>query len=96
MKQRHDEALSAQKMESDAALKRHLDLIDRLLADKDALSRQLDETKDQLGAQEAKHDDTVAAMKAGWAVELKKQKDNWAAAEKVVYEAHLPIFLRLM
>lgn len=82
-KQGHERALAAQKDESEAALKRHLDLIDRLLADKDSLARQVDDAKEKLGNLEAKHADTVSALKAGWAQELKKQKDGWTAAEKV-------------
>lgn len=85
MKKRHDIQMETMKQESEAALKRHLDLIDRLLADKDSLAKQVEDTKEQLADLQAKHNDTVAAMKAGWAQELKKQKDTWAAAEKVVF-----------
>lgn len=81
--QSHETALSGQQADSEAALKRHLDLIDRLLADKDALSKQVDHTNKQLAVLEGKHADTIAAMKSGWAQELKRQKDGWAASEKV-------------
>lgn len=68
-------------------MKRHLDLIDRLLADKDALSKQAEAAKDQLASLEGKHSETVSAMKAGWVQELRKQKESWTAAEKVTHRA---------
>jgi hypothetical protein len=65
-------------------MQRHLDLIDRLLADKDTLSKQLDEAQTSVAAQEARCAATVDALKAGWAQELRKQRDQWMAAEKVL------------
>lgn len=83
-------ACAAQKAELDAAMQRHLDLIDRLLADKDTLAKHLDEAQASVAAQEAKCAATVDALKAGWTQELRKQRDQWMAAEKV-----LPFFCPL-
>jgi hypothetical protein len=83
LEQQHSEALASHKAEADAALQRHLDLIDRLLSDKDVLTRQIDSMQEQHSAESAKHEDTMKAMKAGWAQELRQQKEAWSAAEKV-------------
>lgn len=83
LEQQHSEALASQKSESDAALQRHLDLIDRLLSDKDVLTRQIDSLQEQHTVENSKYEDTMKAMKAGWAQELRQQKDAWSAAEKV-------------
>jgi hypothetical protein len=80
---RSAEARTAQKAESDAAMQRHLDLIDRLLADKDALAAQVEAGKRAATELEAKHAAALEALKAGWAQELRKQKEAWMAAEKV-------------
>lgn len=34
-------------------------------------------------AVEAKHERSLAALKEGWAAELRRQKEGWAAAERV-------------
>jgi ribosomal 50S subunit-associated protein YjgA (DUF615 family) len=82
LEQQHAEALASQKAESDAALQRHLDLIDRLLSDKDVLTRKIDSMQEQHNAESSKHEGTLKAMKAGWAQELRQQKEAWSAAEK--------------
>lgn len=64
-------------------MQRHLDLIDRLLADKEKLSKQLEDSQGSLAAQDSKHAAAVEALKAGWAKELRLQKEQWVAAEKV-------------
>lgn len=77
------QAQAAQKAEAEAAMQRHLDLIDRLLADKDTLAGQVDEQKQAASDSDSKHLSAIDALKKGWAVELRKQKEAWAAAEKV-------------
>ena len=76
-------ARAAQKADADAAMQRHLDLIDRLLADKDALAAQVEAGKQALADAEARQAAALVALKAGWAAELRKQKEAWTAAEKV-------------
>lgn len=77
------EAQAVQKAESEAAMQRHLDLIDRLLADKDTLAAQVEDLKQAASELHSKHASAIDALKQGWAVELRKQKEAWAAAEKV-------------
>lgn len=77
------EALARQKTELDAAMQRHLDLIDRLLADKDALSERVDAAAATAAARDVKHAQALAALKRGWAAELTRQREAWTAAEKV-------------
>jgi cob(I)alamin adenosyltransferase len=85
---RSAEARAAQKAESDAAMQRHLDLIDRLLADKDALAAQVEAGKRAATELEAKHAAALEALKAEWAQELRKQKEAWMVAEKVCSASH--------
>jgi RNA processing factor Prp31 len=66
-------------------MQRHLDLIDRLLADKDALAAQVDAVKKAAAEHEVKHKAAIEALKSGWAQELRKQKEAWTAAEKVLF-----------
>lgn len=70
-------------------MQRHLDLIDRLLADKDALAKQVDEAAAAVEAERGRHAAAVEALRQGWAAELRKQKEGWAAAEKAKRAAWL-------
>jgi 5-azacytidine-induced protein 1 len=70
-------------------MQRHLDLIDRLLADKDVLAKQVEECNAAIEAEHGKHSASVEALKAGWSTELRKQREHWVAAEKVKRDAWL-------
>jgi 5-azacytidine-induced protein 1 len=70
-------------------MQRHLDLIDRLLADKDALGKQVEECNAAVEAEQAKHSASVDALKAGWATELRKQREHWCAAENLKRDSWL-------
>jgi hypothetical protein len=76
-------AVENQRKESEAAMQRHLDLIDRLLADKDTLAQQVHNLQEGSKAREDKYGKTLDALKQGWVQELKQQKEAWAAAENV-------------
>jgi 5-azacytidine-induced protein 1 len=76
-------AVDAQRKESEMSMQRHLDLIDRLLADKDTLAQQVHDLQEGSKAREEKHSKTLDALKQGWVQELRQQKEAWAAADKV-------------
>ena len=78
----HTEAMAAQRAELESSMQRHLDLIDRLLADKDALGCRIEELQAQTQAQHSQHSKALSALKEGWAQELLQQRGAWAAAEK--------------
>ncbi|GIL49463.1 hypothetical protein Vafri_5793 [Volvox africanus] len=81
------EMLAAQRAEYEAAVSRHMAFVDRLLADKEALSRRAQQLVDQAKAAEERQERAIAKLKEGWAAELKRQKETWAAAEKQRQEA---------
>ena len=63
----------AQRREGEAALRRHLEFIDRLLGDKEALAARCEELAGQAEAQGARHQAQVAAMRAEFVKELKRR-----------------------
>ncbi|GIM00334.1 hypothetical protein Vretimale_5477 [Volvox reticuliferus] len=81
------EMLAAQRAEYEAAVSRHMAFVDRLLADKEALSRRAQQLTEQAKAVEERQERAIAKLKEGWAAELKRQKEAWAAAEKQRREA---------
>ncbi|GLI64721.1 hypothetical protein VaNZ11_008065 [Volvox africanus] len=81
------EMLAAQRAEYEAAVSRQMAFVDRLLADKEALSRRAQQLMEQAKAAEERQERAIAKLKEGWAAELKRQKETWAAAEKQRQEA---------
>ncbi|GLC34800.1 hypothetical protein PLESTM_000241500 [Pleodorina starrii] len=84
---RLSEMLAAQRAEYEAAVSRHMAFVDRLLADKEALSGRATQLSEQLKSADERQERTIAKLKEGWATELKRQKEGWAAAEKQRREA---------
>lgn len=84
---RLQEMLATQRTEYEAAVARHLAFVDRLLADKDVLTRRVAELSDQLQGSGEKQERAIGKLKEGWVAELKRQKEGWAAAEKQRREA---------
>uniref|UniRef100_A0A061RE31 5-azacytidine-induced protein 1 n=2 Tax=Tetraselmis sp. GSL018 TaxID=582737 RepID=A0A061RE31_9CHLO len=75
--------LQQQQEESKCTIARHLEFIDRLLADKESLSAKCTSLASEMESMESRHEAAVAALKDRWAAELKRQKEAWAAAEKI-------------
>jgi 5-azacytidine-induced protein 1 len=69
--------LAEQRNTHDAATSRHLNFADRLLADKDELSRKLAETGEALRKAESRAATTAAAIKKETAIEMKKLRAKW-------------------
>jgi len=86
-KLRSDERLKAEvgkaKKAGSAAAARHLAFIDRLLGDKTALAKRVEEMEGERAAADASWQAKMKALQQRQAVDLRKAKDQWAAAEKV-------------
>eukprot|EP00854_Cymbomonas_tetramitiformis_P002148 gene2148-2852_t len=80
-------AVEEQRQEGEATVARHLAFIDRLLADKDALTAKCAELAAQISSSEDQFEDRKLQLQKQWANELKKQKDAWEAAESSKREA---------
>lgn len=74
--------VEALKAENEAAIRRHLDFIDRLLADKDELSRALALSATESKAIETRHEEKLRALQRDWSRELSSQRDAWQRGEK--------------
>jgi hypothetical protein len=81
------EVAAAVRVECEEAAARQLTFIDRLLEDKDQLKSALVAAEDAARATHEKHAAVVAALKQGWAAELRRQRDAWAASEQAKREA---------
>ena len=77
--------LAEQRAANDAATQRHLDLADRLLADKATLADECAKLSEALHLCEAKHAAALEQQRASFASELKRHKQKWDA-ERVVWE----------
>ncbi|GAX81176.1 hypothetical protein CEUSTIGMA_g8609.t1 [Chlamydomonas eustigma] len=84
---RLQDTLAAQRDHHEAGLARHLGFIDRIMADKDDLSRKCDSLAELIRSSEERHEVAMQKMKGGWADELRKQREGWAAAEKLKRDA---------
>ena len=74
--------MDALKVENEAAIRRHLDFIDRLLADKDELSRALAQSATESKAIETRNEEKLKALQRDWSRELATQRDAWQRGEK--------------
>ena len=77
--------LAEQRAANDAATQRHLDLADRLLADKATLADECAKLSEALHLCEAKHAAALEQQRASFASELKLKRQKWDA-ERVVWE----------
>lgn len=80
--ERTSELLAAQRAEYEGAVARHLAFIDRLMADNGGLNKQLAQLTEQLRAADERQERAIGKLKDGWEVELRRQKELWAAGEK--------------
>lgn len=79
--------LGAQKATYEAAMHRHLEFVDQLLADKGALSEQVETLSSRLATVDKAWESRVRSVKERAAVEMKRAQDAWAAGEKVRKDA---------
>lgn len=77
--------LAEQRAANDAATQRHLDLADRLLADKATLADECTKLSEALHLCEAKHAAALEQQRASFASELKRHRQKWDA-ERVQWE----------
>lgn len=87
--QRITQALDKQGREHETSLKRHLNFIDRILKDKDVLSKKCEGLAGELKSLEEMYSSKIERLQQQWACELKKQKEVWHQAEKARREAWL-------
>jgi 5-azacytidine-induced protein 1 len=85
----HEERLEAAKAASEETISRHLEFIDRLLADKAELSKQCESLTSQMRSLEERYAAGEAKREEAYAKELRKQKEVWASAEKAKREQWL-------
>ena len=71
--------LAEQRAANDAATQRHLDLADRLLADKATLADECAKLSEALHLCEAKHAAALEQQRASFASELKRHRQKWDA-----------------
>jgi hypothetical protein len=76
------EVAAAVRAECEEAAARQLAFIDRLMADKDELGQRLAAAEGAAQAVEARHGAALAALKEGWAAELRRQREAWGASER--------------
>ena len=77
--------LAEQRAANDAAAQRHLDLADRLLADKATLADECAKLSEALALAEAKSAAALEQQRASFAAELKRHRQKWDA-ERVTWE----------
>ena len=77
--------LAEQRAANDAAAQRHLDLADRLLADKATLADECAKLSEALALAEAKSAAALEQQRASFAAELKRHRQKWDA-ERVAWE----------
>ncbi|UPR03203.1 centrosomal protein [Chloropicon primus] len=87
--ERITQALDKQSKEHETSLKRHLSFIDRILKDKDLLSKKCEKLAVELKSLEEMYNKKIDRLQTQWAIELKKQKEVWQSAEKARREAWL-------
>jgi len=81
------EVAAKEREQNESAVARHLAFADRLLKDKDELTRRLSEAAEALTVMERKHAKSLAAERAKMAEEIGRQKELWATAERIRREA---------
>jgi 5-azacytidine-induced protein 1 len=77
-----EQKYSTMKGSLEETVKRHLNFIDKLLVDKEELSKQCEKLVDELKSNERKHHEGLEGLETKYSKELKKAKDSWAAEEK--------------
>ena len=82
-------ALDKQGKDHELSLKRHLTFIDRILKDKDLLSKKCENLARELKTLEEVYNKKIDRLQSQWALELKKQKEVWQSSEKAKREAWL-------
>ncbi|GAB4813533.1 hypothetical protein N2152v2_000579 [Parachlorella kessleri] len=85
--QQHQAVLQQQRAEHEATVARNLSFIDRILADKDALSAKCGQLSKEVASAQAECAKQMEALKEGLAKELRRQKEVWSAAERAKREA---------
>jgi hypothetical protein len=75
--------LAQQKAVYEESIQRNLTFIDKLLAEKQALTSKVDELSGKLDTVDSAWQSRLRSFKERAAVELKRAQDTWAAAEKV-------------
>ena len=81
------EVAAKEREQNESAVARHLAFADRLLKDKDELTRRLSEAAEAHTVMERKHAKSLAAERAKMAEEIGRQKELWATAERIRREA---------
>ncbi|KAL1525669.1 hypothetical protein AB1Y20_020519 [Prymnesium parvum] len=81
-----DTKVAQEKEQAEASIARHLSFIDRLLADKQELSKQCEGLTAQLRALEDKFVAAEVKREEAYAKELRRQKELWAKAERTKRE----------
>lgn len=82
-----DEKMGKQRMQLEAGVERQLQLVDRLLNDKAELTKRCGSLVDEVKAVERKFQLKIEEMDEQATKELARQKQNWAATERLRREA---------
>ncbi|KAJ1548663.1 hypothetical protein HK405_000925 [Cladochytrium tenue] len=83
MKQDNKLRLTTQRKEFETVVNRHLAFIDKLLGEKDEISRKADALADEVKAMEKAFKEKLKTVEEQHARDLRQQRDLWQAAEKV-------------
>eukprot|EP00948_MAST-09A_sp_MAST-9A-sp1_P003984 g3984.t1 len=83
LNEREKKNLKEQREEYETTIARHLSFIDRLLADKEALSSKCEELATQLKESKRLFEDSLEKQERNLRNELAQKQQAWAAAEKV-------------
>jgi myosin heavy subunit len=75
--------LNLQRKEYETIVKRHLGFIDKVLAEKEELTKKSLELTDQVKGLDKSYSEKIKSMEQDQARELKQQKEIWQTAEKV-------------
>jgi hypothetical protein len=75
--------LNLQRKEYETIVKRHLGFIDKVLAEKEELTKKSLELTDQVKSLDKSYSEKIKSMELDQARELKQQKEIWQTAEKV-------------
>ena len=84
-----EERLANEKAATEETVKRHVEFIDRLLADKAELAKQCEGLAGQMRSLEERYAAGEAKREEAYAKELRKQKELWGQAEKAKREQWL-------
>ena len=75
--------LNLQRKEYETIVKRHLGFIDKLLAEKEEVSKKCETLTDEVKSLEKQFNDKMKATEELHSRDVKQQKELWAAAEKI-------------